>query len=180
MVMDGKFFHSFNKQHHQALNLIQARLGSLRASTRIAEHQAREAAIKLRSRNFMRILVGVFASAAIIAIVMSIYVPRKGNSTAVQAEIGLPSQVEEQIKRRTKETQAHLVMERTEKCSDKRLSVGVFSNAKLINLLGMARQNNSTILGERWSSGSNTFNLGYWTEKENSNIRVSHTRNCGK
>ena len=179
--MESKIsFEGFVKQHHQALNLIQAKLDSLRASIRIAEHLAREVAIKLRSRNFMRSLVGVFAIAAIIAIVMSIYVAQQRNSAPVQTEIGLPSQVAEQIKRRTTETQAHLMMENTENCSVKRLGVGVFSNAKLINLLSMARQNNSTIERERWSSGSNTFNLGYWTEKENSNIRVSHTRNCGK
>ena len=171
--MESKIsFGRFVKQHHQALNLIQAKLDSLRASIRIAEHLAREAAINLRSRNFMRILVGVFAIAAIIGTVLSIYALRERNT-----DLGMASRTELQPNEGAPEPS---VLEVVEYCPSTRSIVGVFGNTKLSNLLWITWQNDSANHGEQQSSDSSTFSLGEWTEKENSNIRQSDTSTCMK
>jgi hypothetical protein len=171
--MESKIsFGSIVKQYNQALSLIQAKLDSLHAPIRIAEHLAREAALNLRLRNFIRILVGVFTIAAIIGTVLSVYALRVRDT-----ELGMASHTELQPNSGAPEPS---LLEVVEHCPYTRSIGGVFGNNKLNNLLRITWQNDPDNQGKQESSDSSTLSLGEWTEKENSNIRRSDTSTCMK
>lgn len=165
-------FGSVVKQYNQALNLIQAKLDSLHAPIRMAEHLAREAAINLRSRNFMRISVGVFTIAAIIGTVLSIYALRERNT-----DIGMASHTELQPISGAPEPS---LLEVVEHCPYTRSKGGVFGNSKLDNLPRITWQSDPDNQEKQESSASSPLSLGEWTEKENSNIRSSDNSTCVK
>jgi len=192
--MDGKIFNSNGKQHVQALGLslanfarriacaiisIQEKLPHiLRLPVEYLKNLAPDTTFKLHWQVFLRTFILVSAIAAIIIIVLNVYAPRRRSSTLVQADIHLPTHAEQLSKGRAPATTALLMQGDGDRCSYNRFREGIFSNAKLINLLSMARQNQSTNQDGKSSSDSISFNLGYWTEKENSDIRISYTRNC--
>ena len=192
--MDGKIFNSIGKQHLQALDLFQAKFARLVACASISIREklshilrltgdylkllAPDTTFKLHWQIFLRTFIIVSAIAAIIILVLNGYPPRQRSSATVQADIHLATHAKQQSKGRTPATTASLMQGDRDRCSFNRFGDGIFINAKSINFLSMARQNQSNHQEGKSSSDSISFNLGYWTEKENSDIRVSDTRNC--
>ena len=117
-----------------------------------AQRLAREASTKRRSSNLLRALVGVFAIAAVIAIVLSLYALQQRNRALVQAAIGLASQAELQAEGRSPETAVLLALEALENYPYTWQAEKALGNAILKSRLRVVIPYNDYFQSMQWSS----------------------------